>query len=131
MTFRAWIQLPLDLGGIDSSIDTKIQRNPHIILSNLAALDNGRNPDIGTLKKDRGDIFSECCAEIFKVNFLPYVNEVPFEIVKTVLKDAYLGVTNPTTLKNEVSKWRQIYYYIETRNYGQSVSKWGLHLVPL
>ena len=55
----------------------------------MAALDNGRKPDIDTLKKDRGDIFSECCAEIFKAKFLRYVNEVLFEMVKAALKDTY------------------------------------------
>ena len=44
--------------------------NPHIIIVHLAALDNGRKPDIGTLKKDRGDIFLEFCAERFKAKFL-------------------------------------------------------------
>ena len=78
MTCRACIKLPLYVDGIDSSIDTQILEKYHILLVHLAALDNGRNPDIGTLKKDRGDIFSECCAEIFKAKFLCYVNEVLF-----------------------------------------------------
>ena len=44
----------------------------------MAALENGRKPDIGTLNKDRGDIFSEYCVEIFKTKFLRYVNELLF-----------------------------------------------------
>ena len=81
----------------------------------MADLDNGINPDIGTLKKDRGDIFLECCAENFKANFLRYVNEVLFEMVKTALKDTYLGGTTPTALQNEASTCRKMYYDIETR----------------
>ena len=78
MTCRACVQLPLNVGGIDSSIDTKILKNPHILLFQLVALDNFRKPDIGTLNKDRGEIFSECCAENFKAKFLRYINEVLF-----------------------------------------------------
>ena len=66
----------------------------------MAALENGRKLDIGTLKKDRGDISSECCAEIFKAKFLLYVNEVPLEMIKIALEDKYLGGKNPTALKN-------------------------------
>ena len=80
--FRACIQLPLDIDGIDSKIDTQMIKNPHYLLFHLAALDNGRKPDIGTLKKDRGDIFSECCTESFKTKFLRYVNEVLFEMLR-------------------------------------------------
>ena len=69
----------------------------------MAALHNERNPDIGTLKKNRGDIFSGCCAEILKGKFLRYVNEVLFEMVITDLKDKYLGVTTATELQNEAS----------------------------
>ena len=69
----------------------------------MAVLDNGIKPEIGTIKKDRGDISSECCAKIFKSNFFPYVNEVLFEMVKTALKDTYLGEKHPTALQNEVS----------------------------
>ena len=52
------------------------------MLGHFAALDNGKNPNIGTLQKDRGDIFLECCTEIFKEDFLRYFNEVIFEMVK-------------------------------------------------
>ena len=33
---------------------------PNYLLVHLEDLDNGRNPDIGTLKKKKGGIFSEC-----------------------------------------------------------------------
>ena len=82
MTFRACVQLPLDVDEIDSSIDTQIMKTTHDLLVHLAALDDGRNPDIGTLKKYRGDIFSECCAENFRTKLLHYVNEVLFEMMK-------------------------------------------------
>ena len=95
MPCRDCIQLPLEVGGIDAIIDTKILKN----LVHLAALDNGKNPDNGKLKKDRGNIFSECCAEIFKAKLIHYVNEVLFEMVKTALKDTYLGGKTPKTLK--------------------------------
>ena len=36
-------------------------------------------------------------------------------MVKTSLKDTYLGVTTPTALKNEVSTFRKIYYDKETQ----------------
>ena len=66
-------------------------------------MESGINPDIGTLKKERGYIFLEFCAERFKSKFLRYIDEVIFEIVKTALKDTYLGGENPTALQNEVS----------------------------
>ena len=115
MTCRACVQLPLDVDGIDVSIDTQMLKNPHNILFHLADLDNGRKPDIGTLKKDNGDIFSECWAESFKEIFLCYVNEVLFEMVKISLNDTYLGGTTPTALQNEVSTCRQMYYDRENR----------------
>ena len=89
--------------GIDARIDNQMTTPLHILLVHLAALDNMRNTDIGTLKKYRSGIFLECCAEIFKAKFLRYVNEVLFEMVKTVLKDTYFGGTTPTALQNEVS----------------------------
>ena len=55
---------------------------PHDLLVHLEALENGRNPDIVTLNKNRGDIFSEYCAEIFKGKIIHYVNEFLFEMVK-------------------------------------------------
>ena len=114
MTCRDCVELPLDVDGIDSSIDTQIPKNPHDLLGHLVVLYNGRNPDIGTLKKDRGDIFSECCAESFEAKFLRYVKEVLFEMVKTALKDTYWGGTTPTALQNEVSTWRQMNYDRDT-----------------
>ena len=86
ITCRTCVQLPLYVYGIDASIDTQIMEKPHILLVHFATLDNGRKPDIVTLKKNRGDIFSECCAERFKEKIPRYLNEVLFEMVKTALK---------------------------------------------
>ena len=36
-------------------------------------------------------------------------------MVKTALKDTYLGVTTPTALQNEVSTWQKMYYDKENR----------------
>ena len=83
---------------------------PHNLLAHLAALDNERKPEIGTLKKEKGDIPSEVCKESFKAKFLKYVNEVLFEMVKTALKDAYLGGSTTTSLQNEFMICRKIYY---------------------
>ena len=58
MTCRSFIQLPLNVDEIDAIIDTHILKTPHDILVHLVVLDNGIKPDIGTLKKDRGDTFS-------------------------------------------------------------------------
>ena len=78
MTCRAHVQLPLVVDEIGASIDTKILKKPHDLLVHLADLDNERKPDIGTLKKDRGEIFSEFCTGSFKAKFIRYVNEVLF-----------------------------------------------------
>ena len=69
LTCSDCVQLLLDVDGIYFSIDNQMMKIHHDMLVQLADLDNGRNPDIGTLKKDRGDIFSECCVESFKENF--------------------------------------------------------------
>ena len=53
----AYIQLPFDVDGIDASIDTQIPKTD-IILVHLEVLENGGKPVVGTLNKDRGDIFS-------------------------------------------------------------------------
>ena len=65
MTFRAIVKLPLDVDRIDASIDTRMLKPPYIIIVHLVDLENGRNPGIDTLKKERGDIFSEYCTGIF------------------------------------------------------------------
>ena len=57
MACRAFVQLPLDVDGIDTIIYTQMLKTPHDLLVHLAALDNGRNPEIGTLKKERGYTF--------------------------------------------------------------------------
>ena len=62
-------------------------KKPHDLLSHLVALENGINLDIGTFKKEKGDIFSECCTESFKEEFLQYVNEALLEMVKRALND--------------------------------------------
>ena len=46
-------------------------------------------------KKERSYIFSEYCTKISKANFLRYVNEVWFEMVKTDLNDTYSVATVP------------------------------------
>ena len=58
ITCISFIQFPLDVDGIYARIYTQMLKPPHILIVHLADLDNGRQPDIGTLKKDRGDIFS-------------------------------------------------------------------------
>ena len=78
MTFRDFVQLPLYVNGIYSSIDTQMLKTPNIILFRLENLENGRNLDTGTLKKNMGDTFSECCTKTFKAKLLSYVNEVIF-----------------------------------------------------
>ena len=80
MTCRACVQLLLDVYRIDASINTQMLKNPCDLLVHLADLDNGRNPDIGTLKKEKGDS-SEFCKERFKAKFLRCVNGVLFEMV--------------------------------------------------
>ena len=69
MNCRACIKIPLDVYGIDASIDTQMMNTPHDILVQLAALDNGRMIDIGTLKKDKGDIFQNAAPKALKQNF--------------------------------------------------------------
>ena len=77
-TCRDFIQLPLDGYGIYAIIDNQILKTTHDFLVHLTASDNGEKLDIGTFKKDRGDIFSECCAKSSKLKFLHYANEVLF-----------------------------------------------------
>ena len=103
MHCRDYVKLPLNTYGIDVSIGNQILKTPHILLFHLSDLENGRKPYIGTLEKDRGDIFSECCAKIFKAKLLFYDNEVRFEMVKTSFKNACLVGTTNTALQNEVS----------------------------
>ena len=57
MTCRDCVQIPPDVYGIDASIETQILKTPHYLLVHLAVLYYGRNPNIGTLKKERQDIF--------------------------------------------------------------------------
>ena len=48
----------IDVDGVDASINTQMIEKTHDILFHLAYLDNGREPDIRTLDKEKGDIFS-------------------------------------------------------------------------
>ena len=61
MTCRDCVQIPLDIEGTDTSIGTQMLKPPHDLLVQLSALEYGIKPYIGTLKKERGDMFSECC----------------------------------------------------------------------
>ena len=54
MTFRSFVQLPLNSGGMDARIDNQMLETPHDLLDQLADLYYGRNPDIGTLKRGGG-----------------------------------------------------------------------------
>ena len=110
MSCRACVQLLLDVDEIDASINNQILKTPHDLLFHLAALGNGRNPEIGTLKKEKGDIFSEICTESFKAKFLWCVNEFLSEMIKKSLKDTHLGTTTPTELQNEVATCWKVYY---------------------
>ena len=68
------------------------------ILVYLVDLSNEINPDIGTLKKDRVDVFSEFRTEIFKAMILCCDNEVIFERLNESLRYKYFGGTNPTAM---------------------------------
>ena len=57
MTCRDCVKLPLDVDGIGDSISTQMMKTLHDLIFHLAALDYGIKPEIGTLKKNRGDIF--------------------------------------------------------------------------
>ena len=66
MTFSAFVQPPLDLDGIDASINTQMLKTPHDLLFHLEALYNGINPEIGILKKDKVDIFQNAAQRVSK-----------------------------------------------------------------
>ena len=57
MICRECVQLALEVYGIDDRIDTQIMKTPNDFLVHLKYLNNGRKPDIITLKKYMGDIF--------------------------------------------------------------------------
>ena len=61
ITYKSCDKITLDVDGIDISIYTQMLKPPHTIIVHLADFDSGRDPNIGSLKKERGDIFSECC----------------------------------------------------------------------
>ena len=114
MTCRACVQLQLDVDEIDAIIDTKMINPPHDLLLHLETSDYGRKTDIGTLKKYSGDIFLECCNEIFKAKLLHYVNEVLFEMVKTALKDTYPEVITHTEMQTKVPTCYKMCYNKDT-----------------
>ena len=64
MTCRSYVKTPLDVCGIDVSVDTKMMKPPQYFLINLADLDYVRKPDIGTLKKKREDIFQNAAIKL-------------------------------------------------------------------
>ena len=51
MICRAFVQLLLDMDGIDAIINNQNLKIPHDFLFQLATLGYGRNPYIGTLNK--------------------------------------------------------------------------------
>ena len=44
---RAYVQIPLDFDGINTSIDNQMLKTAHGLFVHLADLENRRNPDIG------------------------------------------------------------------------------------
>ena len=58
VTYRAYVQSPLDTNGINASIYNQMLNNANVILVHLLALGYGRKPDICTLKKYKGCVFS-------------------------------------------------------------------------
>ena len=57
MDYRSCVKPPINVDGIDTRINIQMLKTPHGILFHLAALENVRKPEIGTLKKDKGDIY--------------------------------------------------------------------------
>ena len=53
---------------IEFSIDTLMLKNHHDLLVQLASVDHRKNPYLGTPKKERRGLFSECCTKILKRN---------------------------------------------------------------
>ena len=95
MACRACVKLLIYVDEIDATINTQTMKNPHYLLVYFAVLYNERKPGIVTFKKDKRNIFSKYCTEIFKEKIVRYVNEVLFKLLKTILKDTYPGWTTP------------------------------------
>ena len=57
MTYRACIQIPLDVDKIYASIDNKMLKTPPDILVHLASLNIWIKPNIDTIKESRGEVF--------------------------------------------------------------------------
>ena len=93
-TCRECIQLPLYVYGIDAIINNQMLKISHILLVHLSALKNGRNLGIDTLNKEKGDILSEFCTDIFRENFRRFVNEVLFKIKKNRPEGYIFGRNN-------------------------------------
>ena len=104
MNFRVGVKLPLHKDWIDDIIDTQIKKINDILIY-LSDLENGRKPDIGTLKKYRGDTFSEYHTESFKAKLLCYSNGFLFKRAKSALNGKYLGDTITTDPQNELYKF--------------------------
>ena len=68
MTCRDRVKTPLDVYGIDVSVDTKMMKTLQYFLVNLAGLDYVRKPDVGTLKKEREDIFQNAIIKYLHQN---------------------------------------------------------------
>ena len=66
MTYRDCGEPPLDTNGIDDRINNQMMKTADDILVHLTALENIRNPEIGTPKREKGDIFSEFYTESLK-----------------------------------------------------------------
>ena len=74
MTCRACVWLLLDVDEVYAIICTQILKTPNFLLAHVLDLNNNIKPDIGTLKKYRGGVFSEWLTKSFKAKFLNYVN---------------------------------------------------------
>ena len=105
ITFRACVQLQLDVDRIDSIIDTQILKTNHNMLVYLAALYYGRNRAIGRNQERKG-------GHIFRVLHRDLQGKIP-------------GIYKWSTIWNGKNspKW-----YIYRRNNSHSTAKWGLYI---
>ena len=97
MNCMVYVQLPLYVYGIDDSIDTQFTKKN--LIFHLEALENWRKAYIGKSRKTGGKSFHNVAPKVLKNKFLCYVNTLLLEMVKTALKDTYLGGTTPTSLQ--------------------------------
>ena len=68
MNCRSCVQLLLDVYGIDAIIENQMLKDPNYILVQFEYLGYGRNPDINTLKKEKGGIFHNIASKTEKEN---------------------------------------------------------------